>query len=167
MTTTSGTADWLLSGLTLVTALGAGLSAGVFLAFSSFVMAGLARTPGAVGVRAMQEINRAAPSPVFMLVLFGTGALAIVITALGFARASPTAAVLLAAALAYLVCLALTVGYHVPRNDALALLDPDGASTPALWRAYLRDWTRLNHVRTLSAALGCLLLIIAHGMQQR
>lgn len=167
MTTTSGTADGLLSGLTLVTALGAGLSAGVFLAFSSFVMAGLATTPEAVGARAMQGINRAAPSPVFMLVLFGTGALAIVITVIGFARASPAAPLLLAAALAYLVCLGLTIGYHVPRNDALALLDPDAGGTAALWREYLRDWTRLNHVRTLSAAVGCLLLIIAHGMQQR
>lgn len=167
MTTASGTADALLSGLIPVTALGAGLSAGVFLAFSGFVMAGLARTPDPVGVRAMQEINRAAPSPVFMLVLFGTGALAVVVTVIGFVRAAPTAPLVLVATLAHAVCLGLTIAYHVPRNDDLARLDPDAAGTAALWRDYVRGWTALNHLRTLTAAAGCLLLIIAHGVQQR
>lgn len=67
----------MLSWLVLVAAVGAGLTAGVFLAFSSFVMTGLGRAPAPVGVRAMQEINRAAPNPVFMLTLFGTALLGV------------------------------------------------------------------------------------------
>lgn len=161
---TTGTADGMMSVLSLVTALGAGLSAGVFLAFSGFVMTGLGRAPTPVGVRAMQEVNRAAPTPVFMVVLFGTGLLAILAAVLGVVRTSSAAPVLVAAAVSILVCLALTVGYHVPRNEALALLDPEAATTVSAWRAYRHAWTRLNHVRTLSAALGCALLIIAHGM---
>ena len=57
---------------TLATALGCGLVAGVFFAFSSFVMPALRRLPAAQGVAAMQSINRLAPTPVFMTALFGT-----------------------------------------------------------------------------------------------
>ena len=48
--------DFLLV-LTLVTALGAGLVAGAFFAFSTFVMAALGRVTAPEGTRAMQEIN--------------------------------------------------------------------------------------------------------------
>jgi len=43
--------------LTLVSALGCGLIAGVFFAFSAFVMKALARLPPAQGIAAMQSIN--------------------------------------------------------------------------------------------------------------
>ena len=47
----------LVVALTLVTALGCGLNAGVFFAFSGFVMNGLRRLPAAQGIAAMQSIN--------------------------------------------------------------------------------------------------------------
>jgi uncharacterized membrane protein len=43
--------------LILCTALGSGLMAGVFFAFSTFVMRALARLQPAQGIRAMQELN--------------------------------------------------------------------------------------------------------------
>ena len=66
--------DNFLSGLTLLTALGCGLIAGAFFGFSAFVMKGLARLPAAQGIAAMQSINVAAISPLFMTVLLGTAA---------------------------------------------------------------------------------------------
>ena len=57
---------------TLVTALGCGLNAGVFFAFSAFVMPALNRLPAAQGIAAMQSINKLAVTPAFMAVLFGT-----------------------------------------------------------------------------------------------
>ncbi len=153
----------LVGGLTLLAGLGAGLTAGVFLAFSSFVMTGLGRAPAAVGVRAMQEINRAAPNPVFMVTLFGTALLAVVLAVVAVAAGSPGRWLVVAGALAYLVCIGLTVAYHVPRNDALAVLDPAAPGTVEAWRTYLTDWTRLNHVRTVSATVGCLLLLLSRG----
>ena len=42
--------DDLLIALTLVTALGCGLAAGIFFAFSTFVMKALARIPSAQGI---------------------------------------------------------------------------------------------------------------------
>jgi uncharacterized membrane protein len=52
--------DGLLFVLTLFAALGCGLVAGVFFAFSTFVMKALARLPAEQGIAAMQAINAAA-----------------------------------------------------------------------------------------------------------
>lgn len=62
----------LLHWVTLVTAVGCGLSAGVFFAFSAFVMPALGRLPPAQGIAAMQSINKLAVTPAFMTALFGT-----------------------------------------------------------------------------------------------
>lgn len=64
----------LALGLTTLCALGAAATAGVFFTFSNFTMMGLKRLSPAQGMAAMQAINAAAPSPLFMLLLFGTGA---------------------------------------------------------------------------------------------
>ena len=154
--TMSGTvSSWLI----LLAGVGAGLTAGVFLAFSTFVMTGLGRAPAAVGVRAMQEINRAAPHPVFMLTLFGTALLAVGLAVAAVVGRGPGWGPVVAGTAAYLLCVVLTIGCHVPRNEALAALDPAAPATSGPWRTYLRDWTRLNHLRTLSAAAGSVLLL--------
>lgn len=59
--------------VTFVAAIGCGLVGGAFFAFSSFVMSALARLPTPSGIAAMQAINLAAITPLFMLALFGTG----------------------------------------------------------------------------------------------
>ena len=53
--------------LTLFAALGCGVVAGVFFAFSTFVMRALARLPARQGIAAMQAINVAAVTPAFMM----------------------------------------------------------------------------------------------------
>src|ERR671917_2490351 len=67
--------------LILLAALGCGMMAGVFFAFSVFVMKALGRLPAKQGVAAMQAINAAALTFAFMAALFGTavtcGALAV------------------------------------------------------------------------------------------
>jgi uncharacterized membrane protein len=74
----------LLVALTLVTALGCGLSAGTLFAFSSFVMSALARLPAPQGITAMNSINVRAITPAFMTALFGTAVvcLALIVRAL-------------------------------------------------------------------------------------
>ncbi len=58
----------------------------------------------------------------------------------------------LAGCLLYLVMIVVTAAYHVPHNDALALVDPDSAGAGTAWRHYLSSWTAWNHVRTLACA---------------
>ena len=57
--------------LTLLAALGCAMMAGVFFAFSAFVMKALARLPAQQGIGAMQAINVAAVTFAFMVTLFG------------------------------------------------------------------------------------------------
>ncbi len=60
--------------LKLFSALGCGLIAGVFFAFSSFVMNALARFQPAQGIAAMQSINITVSNPLFMAAFLGTAA---------------------------------------------------------------------------------------------
>src|ERR1700730_6934140 len=106
--------------LTLVAAIGAALVAGVFFAFSTFVMTALRRLPDSQGMSAMQAINKAAPSPLFMTALFGTG---LCISAL--TRLDKLGAVYqLVGSVLYIAGVLLTIVYHVPKNDALAVITP-------------------------------------------
>lgn len=61
--------------LTVAAALGSGLIAGVFFAFSNFVMKALSRVPSAEGLAAMQSINVMVLNPLFLGVFMGTAAL--------------------------------------------------------------------------------------------
>lgn len=59
---------------------------------------------------------------------------------------------LLAGAFLYLVgTFGVTMAFNVPRNDALAGLDPGDAEAATAWTRYVREWTVWNHVRTVAA----------------
>jgi uncharacterized membrane protein len=141
--------DGVLFALTLVTALGSGLSAGALFAFSSFVMQALDRLPPPQGIAAMQSINVMAPTPVFMTALFGTALPALVLLVWGLAElGEPYGGWLVAGAVLYLLGPpGLTMAYHVPRNNALARLDPQDPAAADYWARYVREWTRGNHLR--------------------
>jgi uncharacterized membrane protein len=148
--------------LTLIAAIGAGLAGGVFFAFSTFVMSGLGRASDRAGLEAMQGINKAAPTPVFMTLLFGTAVVCVLLGISAVRRLDePVARWQLAGCALYLLMIVVTAAYHVPHNDALALVDPDSAGAPATWRHYLSAWTAWNHVRTLACAGSAVALTVA------
>ena len=148
--------------LTLAAAVGAGVAGGVFFAFSTFVMKALADLPPANGVAAMQSINRRAPSPWFMALLFGTAALCVALVVSAILRWDEASAPYqLAGGLIYLVAIVLTIAYHVPRNDALALVDPASDGAAAAWSRYLAEWVPWNHVRTLTTIASAVLFVLA------
>jgi len=155
--------DGFLFALTLVTALGCGLNAGVFFAFSSFVTKALVRLHPAQGVAAMQAINVAAVGFAFMLALFGT---AVACAALAgwalLAWHEPFAPYLIAGSALYLVgTIGPTIAYHVPRNEALARVEPHSADAESHWTRYLSGWTAWNHVRAAAALAAAATLTIA------
>lgn len=134
-------------------ALGSGLTAGVFFAFSSFVMAALTRLPAEQGIAAMQSINVTAVRPVFMSALFGTAAVCLALTWEAMRTwGQPRAALLLTGAALYVIGTAgLTIVHHVPLNNALGRLDANAADAGDRWDRYAADWTTWNHVRTGTA----------------
>jgi uncharacterized membrane protein len=153
---------WLFI-LTLVTALGCGLVAGFFFAYSASVMQALARLPAAQGIAAMQSINVVVINPVFMGALFGTALACVVLVVAAFLEWGEAYAVyLLVGGVVYLVgVILLTMAYHVPRNNALAAADPISPDAERLWSRYLKEWTAANHVRTVAPLAAATLLTIA------
>ena len=148
--------------LVLVAALGCGLVGGVFFAFSTFVMPALGRLPAPGAIAAMQAINVAAVRPALMLALFGTAGACVGVLVRAVLRwGEPGAASLAAGSLAYLVGTVLvTIVCNVPRNEALAVVEPDGDDGTRLWAGYLRGWTAWNHVRTAGALAAAVLLTL-------
>ena len=142
-------------------ALGCALVAGVFFAFSAFVMAGLRRLPDEQGLAAMRSINVTAVTPAFMTAVFGSAAVvvALAVIALTGGQEDWHAWVVAAAAVYVAGVVGMTAAFHVPRNNALATLDPRDAGAAAAWRRYDRVWTAGNHVRTVAALVATALLI--------
>jgi uncharacterized membrane protein len=134
--------DNFIFALAFAGALGSGLVAGIFYAFSSFVMGALGRIPPEQGVNAMQSINIVVINRSFMLVFFGTAG----------------------------VCLALLVGAYVWWGDLRGKLLLAGSVlylagcigvTMSLWVHYLDRWTMWNTVRTLAPTASMVLFITA------
>jgi uncharacterized membrane protein len=155
--------DKLLFALTLFSALGCGLMAGFFFAFSACVMNALARLPAAQGIAAMQSINVVVINPLFMAGFLGTAAACSLLAVSSLLRRhEPGAAYLLAGSLLYLVGVILVTGlFNVPRNNSLATVNPVSAEGASLWAGYVRSWTSWNHVRTVASLAAAAALTIA------
>jgi uncharacterized membrane protein len=149
--------------LTFATALGCGLSAGVFFAFSSFVMPALDRLAPAQSIRAMNSINKLAVTPVFMTALFGTALACAVLGAWAVASwgERPAAFALAGCALFLVGAIVVTIAANVPLNDALMKVDPEATDAATRWSTYLSGWTPWNHVRAVTAIAASGLLIAA------
>ena len=153
---------WNVRTLALLSSVGAATTGGAFYAFSTFVMPGLRRLPHAEGISAMNAINKAAPSPMFMLAFVGTAAASVGAGAVAIHRHDhPTSTYLLVGTGLYLAGFVLTAAYHIPRNDALALVDPASAASATSWRRYTSGWTRWNHVRTFTSLASAVAFMFA------
>ena len=159
--------DILFFALTLTAALGCGLMAGLFFAFSVCVMKALSRLPTAEGIRAMQSINSAIINPVFAVVFFGTALACVLLIIISLFRWHDSGAVyvLVGGALYLIGGLLITFIFNVPRNNALAALEPTSPDSATIWADYLSNWTASNHVRTVTVLLALAFLTIAIGYQ--
>ena len=141
--------------VTAAAIVGSGLLAGVFFAFSAFVMSGLRRLPDAGGAAAMRSINVTAQRPPLMIALFGVSALCVVIIVRAIITWSqPGAAWLLAGAVLTIVgAFGVTAAINVPLNNRL------DAGT-VTWSEFLAGWDPANHARTILCLAGSALLLV-------
>ena len=155
--------DRTVNVLILLSALGSGLIAGVFFAFSSFVMGALGRLPAPQGIASMQSINIVVINPVFMTVFLGTAALCAVLAYwAGTHWGDPHALWVMIGAVSCLAgSLLVTMAFNVPLNNALAVADPASAQAASLWANYLGAWNSWNHLRGLAAFAASTAFIIA------
>jgi uncharacterized membrane protein len=157
--------DSLLFTMTLVAALGCGLVAGVFFAFSTFIMKALSRRPPSEGIAAMQAINVDVLNVWFLGLFLGTAALcaiALVVSVLRWQH--PGSELLLVGGVLYLIgTFGVTAACNIPRNNLLATTAPTDPGSEAVWEAYVAGWTAWNHVRTVAALASSASFCIALG----
>lgn len=147
----------------LVSAIGSGLIAGAFFAFSTFVMKALGELPPAQAIRAMQSINIVVINPWFMTAFVGTAGLCVIVAIASLVGWHDRGAgCLLAGAVLYFGgTFLVTMVFNVPRNDSLAKLTPTSAEAAGPWATYLSTWTAWNHVRTIAALAAMVSFIVA------
>lgn len=161
------TVDKFIFVLTILAALGSGLIAGLFFAFSTSVMKALGRLPAAEGIAAMQSINVVIINPIFLGTFLGTAIACVVLVVSSFVRwQQPGAAYLLLGAAIYLIgSILVTMVFNVPMNNALAAAAPADSASADLWANYLTNWTFWNHIRTAAslAAAGSLIIALVYS----
>ncbi len=153
----------LAPALLWTSAIGCGLMAGVYFAFSAFIMTSLGRIAPASGVAAMQamivDIVNSPFMPVFMLTTLSAAGLAV----LGVMRwGQPGSTWLVAGGVIYVIGMfGVTMMFNQPMNEALMTVDPAGPQGIASWSRYVADWTMWNHVRTAASTIATAMFIVA------
>ena len=151
-----------ITALLWFSAIGCGLMAGVYFAFSGFVMTALSRIDQASGVATMNSINAVILRSLFMPIFFGTTVAALILAVVALFRwSTPGAAAMLAGGVVYILGMfVVTMLFNVPLNNALQAVGA-GAEAATTWARYLREWTMWNHVRTVASTAACALFIVA------
>lgn len=154
--------DFLIVLLMQVIILSYAIVAGVFIAFSDFIMRSLSRASGVAGIEVMQQINREVFRWLFMVLFIGLAPLSIGVALYGvFSIEGIRGHTMAAAGLVYLIgCFAVTIVFNVPLNDRLDKLSTSDAPTETFWRqTYLPQWTRWNTVRSTACVVSAMLLL--------
>lgn len=159
--------QFLVPGLLWFSITGCGLLAGVYFAFSAFVMTALGRIDQGAGIAAFNSVNAVIARSLFMPIFLGSTLSAAALTVLAcFRWGEPGAAAMFAGGLIYVVGMfVVTMVFNVPLNDALAAVVPGSAQTAEFWSRFLRDWTFWNHVRTVASTAALMLFVIALGAE--
>ena len=151
-------------GLSLtVAAIGAGLMAGVYFAFSGFIMRSLDQLGAAPAADAMNAINKVILRSWFMVLFFGSTLLYVVLAAVAvFDTHLAGRWLLFATGLIYVVGMFLcTAMFNVPLNNRLADAGRDNKAKAETWKHYFKHWTRWNHLRGV-CSLAALVLSIQY-----
>jgi len=158
--------NFLTTASAVAALLGSSLVAGVFFAFSSFIMKALARLPPHEGIAAMQSINVVVLNPSFLGLFMGTAVISVLLgTLVVIEWGTPSAPFFLAGALLFVIGTFPVTGIgNVPLNEQLAAVSATDPTAVPLWEHYLERWTMLNTVRTTAAAGAALVLI--YGLNQ-
>ncbi len=153
--------DSLIATTLTIAAISAGLMAGVYFAFSAFIMRSFDRLGAAQAADAMNSINEVILRSWFMALFFGSTLLYALLAGYAVFDAELDGRWwLFAAGLIYVVGMFLcTVVFNVPLNNRLAAAAADERLKAETWRHYFVHWTRWNHLRGL-CSLAALLLSI-------
>lgn len=153
----------IVTAATFLAALGSGLLAGLYFAYSNSVLPSLARVPGPQGVLTMNTVNDVIQNPLFLTIFMGPallGLFLILAAVLGWGSVRPFWAI--AGAVLFIAGnIVVTMTINVPMNNALAALAPDSQAAAQLWATYLDRWVFWNHVRAVACTAALAAFIAA------
>jgi len=142
-----------------------GLSAGLCFTWANAITPGIGRLDDVSYLMSFQQMNRAIINPLFMMTFFGPSLLGI-IGLIAFRDESRALiwVLLVAVAIYFLGVVLVTIFGNVPLNNTLDATELSSESRVDL--KTLRDlfevkWNRLHFIRTISAVVSFLLLIIS------
>ncbi|NJS13437.1 MAG: DUF1772 domain-containing protein [Sphingopyxis sp.] len=148
----------------LVSSAACGVMAGIYFAFSVFIMKAFASMPGPSGAVAMRAINDVILKTAFMPLFFLSTALCAVLSIFAaFNWEDRGSGIILSAALLYVVGMfVVTAAFNVPLNNKLAALNMQTIDVEITWKSYVQIWTNYNHIRAVSSLGACLLFAYAY-----
>jgi len=145
------------------------LMAGLFYSFSISVMPALSRTENKTFVEVMQQINRVIINPYFGIAFFGSIIFTIVNVYFQFREGVDVKFYLtIASALIFLIgTIGVTFFGNVPLNNALDVVNIANETDVEKARiSFERIWNLLNNIRSISALISLILLIIPLVMRE-
>lgn len=147
----------------LTLGLSSALVAGVFQAFSEFVMKALIATEPVGGIEAMQLINAKVYKTTFLGMLLGLMPLTLGFTIHSYFNIDGAAKfwIICGTLIYFIFVFMVTMFGNVPMNNKLAKMDPATPQAKEYWRHYGLVWTRWNHVRTIGSLLTAIFFLIA------
>jgi uncharacterized membrane protein len=156
--------------LTSLAALFSAAAGGMMYVFSTFVMSGLDRTGPVDAIIAMRGMNAEAnANPLFLLGFFGATILSLAVGVMAVVKLNqPGGWWVLIGAIFGILGGIITMAFNVPLNNHLDAVHPDGLSVADAareWQAYFSTWTAWNHVRTVTAFIGSVLMLV--GLRYR
>ena len=151
----------LITALLWTAALGSGLIAGIYFAFSVFIMQAFGKIDASQSIAAMNSINETILRSLFMPLFFGSSIISVLLVIVAFANWGEAGAelTLIAGAVYFAGMFVCTVVFNAPLNNSLVRLDSKSDDASQIWSRYLVTWTRWNHLRTVSSLVSCILCI--------
>ena len=142
-------------------ALSSGLIAGVYFAFSGFIMQAFRKINTTQSIAAMNSINEAILRSLFMPLFFGSTLISVLLIIVALVNWDETGSglTLIAGSIYFVGMFVCTVLFNVPLNNTLAKTEPDSVDAHQVWSHYLKTWTNWNHLRTISSLVTCALYI--------
>jgi uncharacterized membrane protein len=155
--------DQFIFAATMLAALGAALLAGNFFAFSVFLMRALGGLSAERGIVAMQAITIAIKGLAFLIVFFGTAALAALLAVVAVLQhGAPGSCYLLAGSVVFLIgTFCVTMLRNVALNRALTCVTPGSKEGHETWKRFQSSWGMWNHVRSVTSLVACAFFIMA------
>ncbi len=151
----------IITALLWTAALSSGLIAGVYFAFSGFIMQAFRKIDTTQFIAAMNAINETILRSLFMPLFFGSSLISVLLVIVAVANwdEAGSGLTLIAGVIYFVGMFVCTALFNVPLNNTLARIDPDSVDAHHVWSRYVKTWTNWNHLRTVSSLVTCVLCI--------